>query len=449
LRIAIIAFHFLLISIISAGQISDHKNGVGSSQEIKEGNHYLTRVNRTSAVSNYSDDDRLQIDYLIKESISIYIDQSYRLTTKHIQFRKSEKDMIEQMNGLVNQSLTLFQIDQYFSGFSYHVVKTMVELKSLNWGTNEYLLLGDDQAERDFVLANYINHEVKALENLCHAEVDNFLHENNIDIPVIEFSNKLEELAMVTVVKRNSEDYLTPIEFTLDWPIASAFYELDYEFPKSFIDGYTAYIKTSKKTDKKHSKRKKDYTQELINVIKQNSEQLSALQKDLKNYNEAGIVRDNEQNNALQMQIAELQNQINDINKKVDHPEKSIHNNENKNAIVTLDKATIHFGKNSISISASGKVLLNLVFESLLKMEKYKVIITGYTDKSGSTDQNVYLSQKRAQAVKNYLVDQGINKDRLIVTYMGDLYSNSENSSDRKVTVEFINKVSSIDFTSN
>jgi hypothetical protein len=30
---------------------------------------------------------------------------------------------------------------------------------------------------------------------------------------------------------------------------------------------------------------------------------------------------------------------------------------------------------------------------------------------------------------------------------MGDVYSNSKNSSDRKVEIEFINNVSSIDFT--
>jgi outer membrane protein OmpA-like peptidoglycan-associated protein len=447
LKIAFIASQLLLISFFSFSQSNDDKVSLNTSFVKEEGGHYLTRVNSLSDLTNYSDVSRNQINFLIKDAISIYIDQSYRLSTTQIQFRASEKDMIDQMNNLVNQSLNLFQLDQYFDGFSYEIVKKLVDIKSLEWGINEYLLLGDDDAERDFVLANYIGHEIKQLENLCHDEINRFIADNNIEIPEKEFLQKIEDLAAVSDINSDPEDYISPMEFNLVLPSTVVSNKQSFQFPDSFIDGYNAYIKTSAKANKKR-KRKKDYTQELITVIKQNSVQLSDLQVDLKHYNEAAITRDHEQNYALQMQISELQSQINDINKKVINSGKSS-DNENINFRVTLDKTIIHFDKNSISIGASGKILLNKVFDSLLKMPKFKVIITGYTDKSGNTEQNVYLSQKRAEKVKKYLIKQGINEDRLIVNYMGDLYSNSENSSDRKVIVEFINKVSSIEFTSN
>ena len=102
---------------------------------------------------------------------------------------------------------------------------------------------------------------------------------------------------------------------------------------------------------------------------------------------------------------------------------------------------------NSTKINNTGKILLNKVFDTLIKSPKNKVIITGFADKTGNTDYNIYLSRKRAQEVKSYLMYKGIKKNRLIVNYMGDVYSNSKNSSDRKVEIEFINKSSSIDFT--
>lgn len=444
LKYKLIIIPVLLISFFSFGQVND--SGYKTKAEENTG-YYLTRVNSYAEAINYSKEESYQIGFLINEAISIYIDQSYRLTTTQLIFRKSEKEIINQMNDLVNQSLDLFKIEHHFNGFSNHVAQTLGEITSITWGIDEYLLLGDDQAERDFVLANYIDHEFKKLEKECHAEVNSFIRENRIEISTDMYMDKQEELVKVSKMKYESKDFITPLEYNLDWPIAAAAFELDFVFPKSFIDGYNAYVKANEKSTKKHKKRKNDYTEELIAVIKQNSEQLSALQKDLKNYNEAGIARDHEQNYALQKQIGELQNQINDIKKQVNKQRHLIKNNETEK--VAVEKTIIQFENNSTAINSFDVVKLNRVFLSLIKMPEYKVIITGYADKSGNTKNNIDLSRKRAEEVKKYLIDQGISKERLIVNYMGDINSKTENSSDRKVVIEFINKTSAIYFTVN
>jgi outer membrane protein OmpA-like peptidoglycan-associated protein len=440
LRIVFVALILLLTSVISLGQ-TNNKNSIIN----EEPEHYLTRVNSLSDYANFADEGMHQINDLINEAINIYIDQSYRLTTKQIKFRKSEEEMIEQMEGLVNKSLEMFQINHYFDGFSYDVVKTLVDIKSLHWGNNEYLLLGDDSAERDFVLSNYIDHEIRNLEKICHNEVNSFIRENNIDIPVVEFMHKLEDLARASEINREETDMIPPIEFMLDWPIEAAAYEMEYRFKSDFIAGYNAYKKANSKT----KKRKKDYTEELITVIKQNSAQLASLQKSLLIINEAGIERDRQQNDILQMQIDDLQNQISDLSKKITDNKHPLDMNIKFDDRINFNDVTIQFDKNSTTINPTGKVLLNKVFDSLIKSPKYKVVITGFADKSGNTDFNVTISQKRALEIQNYLIAQGIVEERLIVNYMGDLYSNSENTSDRKVVIEFINKMSSIDFSSN
>ena len=430
------------MTLSSFGQLNKGGNSFGLNTIEAGEQHYLS-TNNTHYNRFYSlEEQRNKIGELINEAISIYIDQSYQLTTTQLLFKSSEKEMISQMEDLVNQSLRLFHINQLFPGFSDNVEETLHEITTINWGIEKYLLLGDDEIERDLTLTTFINQQFMILKNACHSEVSVFIEENNIEISPNAWDEKQKELARVSTVEYQSENFITPLEYTLDWPIAAAANELDFAFPKSFINGYNKYSKSNKK----QKKRKRDYTEELIAVIKQNSEQLISLQADLKKYNDAGIDRDREQNYSIQSQISVLQSQINELNNRV-----NTRNNLSVKYIseFAFDKTTVTFDVNSTKINNAGKILLNKVFDTLIKSPKNKVIITGFADKTGNTDYNIYLSRKRAQEVKNYLSYKGIKKNRLIVNYMGDVYSNSKNSSDRKVEIEFINKSSSIDFTVN
>lgn len=44
----------------------------------------------------------------------------------------------------------------------------------------------------------------------------------------------------------------------------------------------------------------------------------------------------------------------------------------------------------------------------------------GYTDSKGTEEYNQSLSERRAQAVKDYLVDRGIASDRITVSGLGE-----------------------------
>ncbi|HSB91705.1 MAG TPA: OmpA family protein, partial [Flavitalea sp.] len=45
--------------------------------------------------------------------------------------------------------------------------------------------------------------------------------------------------------------------------------------------------------------------------------------------------------------------------------------------------------------------------------------IEGYTDNTGKERSNIYISQKRANVVKNYLVSKGISASRISATGYG------------------------------
>ena len=73
----------------------------------------------------------------------------------------------------------------------------------------------------------------------------------------------------------------------------------------------------------------------------------------------------------------------------------------------------IHFASGSSKLSSDSKKILDKVVRTLKENPEIEVEIRGYTDNTGSYDGNVRLSQKRAEAVKDYLVQNGIDASRV------------------------------------
>jgi OOP family OmpA-OmpF porin len=66
-----------------------------------------------------------------------------------------------------------------------------------------------------------------------------------------------------------------------------------------------------------------------------------------------------------------------------------------------------------------------------------KVTVNGYTDSVGNVEDNLDLSRRRAEAVKKYLVDRGINENRMSVAWYAESKpAGDENAINRRV--EFI-----------
>lgn len=130
-----------------------------------------------------------------------------------------------------------------------------------------------------------------------------------------------------------------------------------------------------------------------------------------------------------------LELEVHDANANADHG--SDNPSANLSDLVGRNIA-VRFDRNSTRLENEYRVLLNEVFEQLARAPEQRVLITGYTDRSGDTDLNMHLSEQRAKAVRHYLLQRGIPADRLLVNYYGDSRSTGRNPDERRVEVEWI-----------
>lgn len=86
---------------------------------------------------------------------------------------------------------------------------------------------------------------------------------------------------------------------------------------------------------------------------------------------------------------------------------------------VVQSTATVNFKVNSSKLSAEGKAALDEVANAARGLKGYTIEVTGFASADGSTAKNKVLSQRRAQAVIDYLVENGSVPLRRIGTSYG------------------------------
>lgn len=416
-------------------------NGLGENYQLKQSSQYTFVVNYYAPIES----PEVQTAELLVTALNLYLDKSYQINESALSFNKQTSLMMSEMSSLVNQGLDIFQITYSFDGFSERVYSKLKVLSDLEWSLVEYELLGENASEREDMLRYFVDIEFLDLKALCKSEIIEFLKNKKVlSVPDVwanklRASNTLEESDVY-----HAEQFIAPLEYILDAPVSSTDFEPEFSMPEKFVNNYN---KKAKKKEKKSRYKKDQFSQDVLALLTQNSEQLIAIQQDLVDFEKNNITRDRELKKENTEQVKLLQNQIDELKDLIysDNRTPKALNVYEKN--VSSEKMTIHFEKNSSTLFNKNKLELNKVFEVLLKNPPLKIMITGFADKSGDPDYNAYLSEKRAKEVKSYLYKKGIANKRMILNYFGDISSLSENSNDRRVEIEFINDVGQIELS--
>lgn len=86
-----------------------------------------------------------------------------------------------------------------------------------------------------------------------------------------------------------------------------------------------------------------------------------------------------------------------------------------------LDAATrnLRFGTGSSNIEYSSFITLKDLAKLMINNPGFRLRIVGHTDNVGNSAANMELSKKRAEAVRNYLLNEGVSFGNMIVEYFG------------------------------
>ena len=101
-----------------------------------------------------------------------------------------------------------------------------------------------------------------------------------------------------------------------------------------------------------------------------------------------------------------------------------------RNTLLVRFDSSILFSIDSAVIAEGGKSTLDEVASILNEFPKTAVVVQGHTDSSGSEEHNQALSERRAGAVNNHLVSQGVAAGRLSSLGMGEGYPVASNSTE-------------------
>lgn len=136
-------------------------------------------------------------------------------------------------------------------------------------------------------------------------------------------------------------------------------------------------------------------------------------------------------------QALDLQQQINTLQAKV----------TDRGIVLTL--GDVLFATGQSDLKTGGTAALDRLVAFLGHYPERRVVIEGYTDSTGSEDFNQALSERRANAVRSYLLGQGVDVSRLTATGRGESSPVADNTSaagrqqNRRVEIIISNTVAS------
>jgi outer membrane protein OmpA-like peptidoglycan-associated protein len=112
-----------------------------------------------------------------------------------------------------------------------------------------------------------------------------------------------------------------------------------------------------------------------------------------------------------QASLAAMQAQMDELNAK----------KTPRGMVITL--GDVLFDTNQAQLKSGGERNVQKLAEFLKRYPQRTVLIEGFTDSVGSDSSNQVLSERRAQAVSNALIDMGVDRDRVSTKGYGEAYA--------------------------
>ncbi len=113
--------------------------------------------------------------------------------------------------------------------------------------------------------------------------------------------------------------------------------------------------------------------------------------------------------------------------------------------VMSLDEGYLKFDFDRTDLRPESREILSRIAGILFTSEDFAITITGHTDARGNDEYNQRLSERRAQAVADYLIEAGLASERFSVEGLGQAYpldtgdSDEAHARNRRVELGIVN----------
>ena len=101
------------------------------------------------------------------------------------------------------------------------------------------------------------------------------------------------------------------------------------------------------------------------------------------------------------------------------------------------DKFDVRFYTGSSNLTLNAQLQINELVGLMVRYPQLRLMCTGHADMSGDRVVNLNLSRARATTVRNYILDSGVNSERVVMNFFGEERAETRGAKDRRVIVTF------------
>jgi len=384
---------------------------------------------------------------LIAQSLNFYIDQVTGIENGKLAFRKSRDRVFQDMNDIVKDALRFYQFREIekFKGFSDRVKDKIAEIDGMEWKKSDFYVKDNNPEVQKQMMYYFAQKELNDLKLLANTEVgyysnDNLLQLSETAIRALDEDSEKDLIAEIEAFRAN--DPLEPLEIEFSNATVQVLSgEDEFSLPGTLSNG----------SQSVSGEPGSAFEARIIELLEQNNRRMEKMEQEIRDIRTEQVLQRQEmleaRDNALQSQIDELRLMVAELIRRPGDTagggdkdwSRPLLRPEETGVIYNLpEKVDITFALGSSELDISARLMLNEIISFLAYDPSLSLLITGYADKRGNTQSNLELSRKRSLRVRDYLLAQGISKDRLIMNYFGDRESSGENPEDRKVEVGMV-----------
>lgn len=368
----------------------------------------------------------LMLDRLVEAALGAYLDRHIRFERHGVVPTMSADRMVVEMDAMVLAAADEFGARDLFSGFSAATREQLQRLVAIDWAQVPTGI--DASGQQDPYLAIYflVRSQRNELERQIRADL---LPLASVQVWGEEVTDGRAQVRINSTCGTvfDEENYLCALDLQLaDTGTNGLDPELGLSIMQSIEERRMEELEAAPEQEVRIRKRDRWLKGELDRI----NERIDRMDQRKELW-------------ALRDRMDDIEGRLTDLSLEVSEVREEQRNKEQENPLADLSdlagrNITVRFDRNSVALEPDYRLLLNEVFEQLARSPEDRVLITGYTDRSGDAQLNLRLSEQRAKAVRNYLLQRGIAPERLLVNYYGDSRSLGRDPNERRVEVEWL-----------